>query len=91
MPITQELLSILCCPISQSTLRHLTSSEISLINTKIDSHELKSFDQCIIKQKLSDGLITVDSKYVYRISDGIPNMLPQDAIQLSSSLFVANA
>jgi len=33
-----------------------------------------------VRERLDEGLITIDRKLVYRVADGIPVMLPEEGI-----------
>ena len=75
MPIDKELLNILCCPKTKVDIQELSSQDLTRLNQKIKSGEIKYADGKAVDQPLEEGLITVDLKTVYRIDDGIPVML----------------
>ena len=76
----KRLLDILCCPVSKTPVRPLTSSELAVLNRAIDGGQLLSVSGTAVQGRLTEGLITVDRKVVYRVEDGIPVMLPEEGI-----------
>lgn len=83
MPLDKRLLDILCCPVSKQPLGMLSSSHLETLNRAIDASRLMSADGAIVTQRLGAGLITRDGRTVYRIDDGIPVMLTDQAIATS--------
>ena len=80
MPIDSRLLDILCCPTSRVALRPIDSSTLEKLNRAIDSGRVKRIDGQCQATPLQEALITVDGQRVYRIDDGIPVMLAEEAI-----------
>jgi uncharacterized protein len=76
----KRLLDILCCPVSKTPVRPLTSHELSAVNQAIDAGQALNVAGTTVQAKLSEGLITVDRKVIYRVEDGIPVMLPEEGI-----------
>jgi uncharacterized protein len=76
----KRLLDILCCPVSKTPVRPLTSSELGAVNKAIDAGQALSVAGTTVQGRLSEGLITVDRKVIYRVEDGIPVMLPEEGI-----------
>ncbi|MEQ1587515.1 MAG: methyltransferase domain-containing protein [Cyclobacteriaceae bacterium] len=68
--------SILKCPITGQDLRLLNKDEISILATK----DLWQVDGESLKEKIEDGLITLDTKYIYPIINGIILLLKDLAI-----------
>jgi len=75
VPISEEMLKILCCPMSKTPVRLLTGDEMDKINKAIETGQLETVDGDKITHKLEPSLITQDKKTIYEIDDGIPNML----------------
>ncbi len=86
MAINSELLDILCCPISHAPLTPLTQLDIEALNERIAAGTLRYHDGSAVEAPLTEGLITADRQYAYRIDDGIPNMLPGQAIELKDKV-----
>ncbi len=80
MPIDSRLLDILCCPTSRVALRMLDSSALEKVNQAIGAGAVKRIDGQIQSEPLQEALITVDGQRIYRIDDGIPVMLADEAI-----------
>lgn len=80
MPLDKRLLDILCCPASKQPLGILSSTQLEALNRAIDASHLKSADGAIVTQRFAAGLITRDGRTVYRIDDGIPVMLTDQAV-----------
>ncbi len=76
----KRLLEILCCPVSKTPLRRLHKNELKYINQAIAADRVDRVDGNAVEGPLDDGLITTDSKVVYRIADGIPVLLPEEGI-----------
>jgi uncharacterized protein YbaR (Trm112 family) len=75
MPISEQLLEILRCPATKAPLRPLTEDEISALNTRIESEEVKYQDGNAVDKPLEEGLVTEDGATIYRIDENIPVML----------------
>ena len=82
MPIDDQLLQILCCPVTKVAVQMLPGDTLTEINEKIAQGLLKNADGETVEQPLEEGLITEDGKTVYRITDGIPNMIPGAGIPI---------
>ncbi|MFC5740323.1 Trm112 family protein [Dyella tabacisoli] len=76
----KRLLDILCCPVSKTPVRLLGKTELDALNTAIANGQIDNVTGTAIHEKLSEGLITIDRKVIYRIDDGIPVMLPEEGI-----------
>ncbi|HUA80616.1 MAG TPA: Trm112 family protein [Dyella sp.] len=76
----KRLLDILCCPVSKTPVRPLNASELNAVNRAIEGCQVLSVAGATVHHRLAEGLITVDSKLIYRIEDGIPVMLPEEGI-----------
>jgi uncharacterized protein len=76
----KRLLDILCCPVSKTPVRPLNASELTALNRAIDGGQVLNVSGNAIQGRLTEGLITVDRKVVYRVEDGIPVMLPEEGI-----------
>lgn len=84
--ISNELLSILCCPETKQDLAVADASMIEKINQKIGKHELKTRGGGAITQKIEGGLVRADKQYLYAIHGDIPIMLIDEAIPLAGLL-----
>lgn len=76
----KRLLAILCCPTTHQPVTPLTSVQIESINRSIAAGDVQQHDGVRLTEPLQAGLITRDGQRIYRIDDGIPVMLPDEAI-----------
>jgi uncharacterized protein YbaR (Trm112 family) len=79
----KKLLDILCCPASKQSLQLLSKSDLTALNTAIAAGSVKQLDGQPLKHALDEALITQDRKLIYRIDDGIPVLLAEEAIAAS--------
>ncbi len=80
MPISQELLQILCCPRTKTPVVMLGSERLARLNAAVEAGYLRYADGAAVEEPLEEGLVTTDGLTVYRIDDGIPVMLVEQAI-----------
>lgn len=76
----KRLLDILCCPVSKTPVRLLAKAELDALNAAIEQSQVDTVAGAPVRQRVAEGLITVDRKLIYRIDDGIPVMLPEEGI-----------
>lgn len=76
----KRLLDILCCPVSKTPVRLLTRHQVEALNDAITSGKVDTVAGVAVHERVTEALITTDRKLIYRIEDGIPVMLPEEAI-----------
>ncbi|HEY5971169.1 MAG TPA: Trm112 family protein [Pseudoxanthomonas sp.] len=76
----RKLLDILCCPGTRQPLALLDSQGLDALNRAIDSGGVKRADDTPQSEPLREALVTRDRKTVYRVDDGIPVLLAEEAI-----------
>jgi uncharacterized protein YbaR (Trm112 family) len=76
----RRLLDILCDPISKTPLKLLNKAQLEALNQAIRARAIQTTDGRNVSDEVTSGLITIDGKVVYRIDDGIPVMLADEAI-----------
>lgn len=76
----RKLLDILCCPTTRQPLALLESRGIEALNAAIASGAVNRADDSAQTEALREALITRDRKTVYRVDDGIPVLLAEEAI-----------
>ena len=76
----RKLLDILCCPTSKQPLALLNGPDLAAINQAVATGKLTRADGNTQAVPLSEGLITRDRRTVYRIEDGIPVLLADEAL-----------
>ena len=80
MPISQDLLEILCCPATKTPVVMLSEEKLAKVNEKISAGGVQRVDGQPVEEPLQEGLITEDGKTIYRITDDIPIMLTGEGI-----------
>jgi uncharacterized protein YbaR (Trm112 family) len=80
MALDKRLLDILCCPASKQPVAPLTPAQIDALNRAVESGRIVNADGQSVTQRFEAGLVTRDNRTVYRIDDGIPVMLIDQAV-----------
>ena len=83
MPIQNDLLEILCDPVTNTPVQLLTPAQLTTLNAAIAANIVKNVDGNLIEEPLQEGLITTDGKNIFRIDNDIPIMLAEQAIATS--------
>jgi len=78
-----RLLDILCCPLTRLPLRALGDRELALLNQSIGSGTVRCGNGTTVSQPIEAALVTRDGSTIYRIDDGIPVLLADEAIAAS--------
>ena len=76
----RKLLDILVCPTTRLPLAMLESGGLDALNRAIGAGTVKRNDDAPQAAALREALVTRDRKTVYRIDDGIPVLLAEEAI-----------
>lgn len=76
----RKLLDILVCPASRQPLALLDAAGLDALNAAIASGQARRDDGTAQAGPLREALVTHDRKRVYRIDDGIPVLLVEEAI-----------
>jgi len=76
----RKLLDLLVCPVTYQALHRLDSAQRERVNAAIARAELQRGDGSVETRPLDDALATRDGRTVYRIDDGIPVLLVEEAI-----------
>lgn len=76
----RKLLDILCCPTSKQPLALLSGPELVAVNRAIAAGKLARADGNVQAEPLTEGLVTRDRRTVYRVEDGIPVLLADEAL-----------
>jgi uncharacterized protein YbaR (Trm112 family) len=89
MPVREDLLEILCCPLTKSPLKVVAAEALSRINERIAAGEVRYESGAPVKEALEEALVTVDGQRLYAVKDSIPVMLIDESIptaQLGSEI-----
>lgn len=80
MPIQNDLLEILCDPITKTPVQLLTPERLTVVNNAIGTGKVKNVEGKTVEEALREGLVTTDGKTIYRIDNDIPIMLAEQGI-----------
>jgi uncharacterized protein YbaR (Trm112 family) len=76
----KKLLDILVCPATRQPLALLEKAALETLNRAVAGGTVKRHDDSPQAEPLREALITRDRKTVYRVDDGIPVLLVEEAI-----------
>jgi uncharacterized protein YbaR (Trm112 family) len=76
----RKLLDILACPATRQPLAMLDTRGLQALNEAIRNGGVTRIDGSVQAEPLREALVTRDRKRVYRIDDGIPVLLVEEAI-----------
>ncbi len=80
--IRSELLKMLVCPETQSTLEIASDDLIARVNRAIAGGQLKNKAGQPLKRPLEGGLVRSDQRVLYPVLDDIPMMLIDESVPL---------
>jgi uncharacterized protein YbaR (Trm112 family) len=83
LPISNDLLEILCCPKTKVPVVMLSAEQLEQLNSRIAGGHVEYVGSGSVDQPLTEGLITEDNQTIYRIDEGIPVMLIDKGIAAS--------
>ena len=81
----RKLLDILACPATRQPLALLGPAGLEAINRAIAAGGVKRNDGDAQTEALREALVTRDRRTVYRVDDGIPVLLEEQARPLSDA------
>lgn len=76
----KRLLDILCCPISKQPVDLASSAQLDALNRAVDAGSLRDDEGTPVTRRFEAALVTRDRRSVYRVDDGIPVMLAEQAV-----------
>ncbi len=82
--INPELLKILCCPETHQGLRPAEPAVVEKLNAQIVNGTLSNRAGQPVREKLDEGLVRSDGKFLYPVRGNIPVMLVDEAIPLAA-------
>lgn len=80
MVLDSRFIDILCCPVSKCPVRNLSKSRLQFLNQAILRGEVQTVGGQPVAEVIKEALITEDGKVIYRVDEGIPVLLPDEAI-----------
>jgi uncharacterized protein YbaR (Trm112 family) len=85
MVLDPDFISILVCPESGAKLQVASPRLIAKLNDEVSTGRLTTRSGTTVAQPLTTALVTDDGRRVFQVHDEIPNLLMDDAIDLSLS------
>ena len=76
----RKLLDLLVCPSTRQPLALVDSLDLQAINQAISGGGVVRGDGSAQSEPLREALVTRDRKRVYRVDDGIPVLLAEEAL-----------
>lgn len=76
----RKLLDLLVCPVTRQPLSLLDSRGLQVVNAAIAAGGVLRSDGSAQQDALREALVTRDRKTLYRLDDGIPVLLAEEAI-----------
>ncbi len=76
----RKLLDILACPATRQPLSLLERAGLDALNQAIAAGGVRRADDTPQSEPLREALVTRDHRLVYRVDDGIPVLLADEAI-----------
>lgn len=83
MPVSKDLVDILCCPVTKVPVRLASPEELAALNAAIASGSALHADGTKVEGALEEALITEDKVSIYKVLDSIPIMLKDQAIPVA--------
>ena len=82
MPVSDELLEIIRCPLSHSRLELADESLLGRLRAAIVAGEVRNRAGDLVSRPAEGGLINTDGTLLYPIYDDIPDLIGDEAIPL---------
>lgn len=76
----RKLLDLIVCPTTRQPLAPLDSRALDALNAAIAAGGVARADGSLQTDRVGEALVTQDRSLVYRVDDGIPVLLGEEAI-----------
>lgn len=83
VPFDTALLRILCCPETHQVLTLADAAVLDQLNHRLIAGNLRNRAGQVVQEKISDGLVRADGRFLYPMRRNIPILLVDEAIPLS--------
>ena len=83
MSPTEQLLDILCCPVTHAPLLPLSQDRLARLDAAIGRGVIKDRGERTLTEPVADALVTRDGKLAYPVVDGIPVLLEDRGIVMA--------
>jgi len=85
MPVTDDLLDVLCCPVDRLPLRRMTAEELRDLNDAIAEGRAADGDGARVDTPVESGLATAHGAAFYPVEGGVPVLLAARRIRTRST------
>ena len=85
-PLDLDLLKILCCPETHQALALAEAAVLDKVNERLTAGRLQNRAGRPLREKIEDGLVRTDGRYLYPMRRNIPILLVDEAIPLDQSI-----
>ncbi|MET4572292.1 uncharacterized protein YbaR (Trm112 family) [Stenotrophomonas rhizophila] len=76
----RKVIDLLCAPRTAQRLSLLDSKGLDALNRAIGAGTVTNLEGTPLVQPVREALLTQDRKQIFRVNDGIPVLLPEEAI-----------
>jgi len=83
----ENLIEIINCPLTHLELKQMNEAELDLLNSQIIEGRITYFDRSSVSEPLENGLIRSDLKVVYAVEKGIPILLKEKGLIVTTMEF----
>ncbi|PAK91379.1 hypothetical protein B8X02_12815 [Stenotrophomonas rhizophila] len=77
----RKVIDLLCAPRTAQRLSLLDSKGLDALNRAIGAGTVTNLEGTPLVQPVREALMTQDRKQIFRVNDGIPVLLPEEAIE----------
>jgi len=81
--MNQDLLDILCCPMTHRPLQQLDAERLARLNDAIGAGSVHNHGDGVVADPLGQALVTTDGGLVYPVRQGVPILLEGECINWS--------
>ena len=79
-----SVVCLLRCPATRQPLSLATQGEVARLNAAIAAGQCRNASGRIVTEPIEKMLIAADRRYAYLVRDGIPILLPEEAVSGAS-------